>query len=365
MAVFKDDKKRQWKFRGKIKDRNGKWKNYERGWFDTKKAAKAAEDEYRASYQLKEQDVTLNELWARYCRTAEVRESTMIGDQSYYDNHIRPVLGDKQLSELSLADLEEWRMTMRQKEKPGGGKYSTATIKHAKNVLSKTLTYAVEHGLMDYNPCAKLRITETSIKAKSEKIKFWEPPEFQKFVSVIDDPSWAETFEILYESGMREGEYFALRWSDVDFAGHRLKISKSVTNKTRNQRFAVTEPKNANSVRFIDMHENLEAPLRQRYDRERQKDGFTDDFFVSRDFQPMPRQTLANHMDEYIAKSGVSRITPHGLRHSHASHLIHLRIDDSLIADRLGHTVQELRKTYAHVYDQDRASMISILNQKI
>jgi len=45
------------------------------------------------------------------------------------------------------------------------------------------------------------------------------------------------------------------------------------------------------------------------------------------------------------------------------SFLIKNKIDDSLIAERLGDTVTELRKTYAHIYDSMRQNMKKILDE--
>ena len=71
-----------------------------------------------------------------------------------------------------------------------------------------------------------------------------------------------------------------------------------------------------------------------------------------------------DELEDYIEKSGVPRITPHGFRHSHASYLIRSRqIDDQLIADRLGHTVEELHRTYAHIYDESRGDLKSVLDK--
>ena len=61
---------------------------------------------------------------------------------------------------------------------------------------------------------------------------------------------------------------------------------------------------------------------------------------------------------------GVPQITPHRFRHSHASFLIRSdKIDDQLIADRLGHTVEEMHHTYAHIYEEARGDLKSILNE--
>lgn len=81
------------------------------------------------------------------------------------------------------------------------------------------------------------------------------------------------------------------------------------------------------------------------------------DYFVFGDIRPMSRTDLARKLEMYINISGVKRITPHGFRHSHASFLIMNGIDDSLIAERLGHTVSELRKTYAHIYTEKQEEM--------
>ena len=37
--------------------------------------------------------------------------------------------------------------------------------------------------------------------------------------------------------------------------------------------------------------------------------------------------------------------------------------DDQLIAERLGHSVSELRKTYAHIYSESRREMLDKLNK--
>ena len=63
-------------------------------------------------------------------------------------------------------------------------------------------------------------------------------------------------------------------------------------------------------------------------------------------------------------KSGVKKITVHGLRHSHASYLLsNPMISELLIADRLGHSVEMLRNTYAHVYEKSRKNLIDFIDK--
>jgi integrase len=51
--------------------------------------------------------------------------------------------------------------------------------------------------------------------------------------------------------------------------------------------------------------------------------------------------------------AGIEGISFHDLRHAAASRLIESGIDDSLVADQLGHKDSTItREVYAHVYDR-------------
>ena len=47
----------------------------------------------------------------------------------------------------------------------------------------------------------------------------------------------------MYETGVREREMFALTWNDIDFKSGIIRISKSITSKTKVKGYAVTPPK--------------------------------------------------------------------------------------------------------------------------
>jgi len=70
-------------------------------------------------------------------------------------------------------------------------------------------------------------------------------------------------------------------------------------------------------------------------------------------------------LDILAAGEDYKRITPHGLRHTHASHLLsNPLIPEQLIAERLGHTVEVLRKTYSHIYEKHRKNMVLYLEER-
>lgn len=372
MSVFKDGN--SWAYKGKIAIpfEPGKYKSYYKRGFSKKKDAQRAEQLFRDNFSTHQKDITFDELVNLYranYRTQNVKESTLIGDESYYRLHIQPVLGKYPLSQVTTQAIDLWKSYMIKKPKTERKKnkneyYSTATINHAKSVISKYLSYAVRLGFISYNPCHNVPSYQNKEELKEkQEIKFWEVNEFKTFIASVDEKRWNDIFTFLFFIGLRESETFALSWRDVDFQKCTLRINKSITYKTKAAPWKITTPKNENSIRIIDLQDTLLDRLKNRLEKEKHKDGFTLDYFIFGDIKPVSRSDLARKMDYFIQLSGVSRITPHGLRHSHASFLIKSKIDDSLIAERLGHTVAELRKTYAHIYDSMRQDMKRILDE--
>jgi Site-specific recombinase XerD len=59
-------------------------------------------------------------------------------------------------------------------------------------------------------------------------------------------------FVLAIETGMRIGEYLALKWQDIDFENSRLSVRRGLFPRKGGD-FAFTEPKTARSVRSIPL----------------------------------------------------------------------------------------------------------------
>ena len=65
-----------------------------------------------------------------------------------------------------------------------------------------------------------------------------------------------------------------------------------------------------------------------------------------------------------LKKTNLKYITIHGLRHSHASYLLsNPMISEGLIAERMGHSIEMLRKTYAHIYEKRRTALVEYIEE--
>jgi integrase len=109
-------------------------------------------------------------------------------------------------------------------------------------------------------------------------------------------------------------------------------------------------PKTENSIRKIYMQKSLYDLLSAMYEKAKKKVGFNQAYYVLGDVRPLKYTTMYYRFQKDVKSSGVKYITLHGLRHSHASLLIDSGANDTLVAERLGHTVEMLHHVYAHIY---------------
>jgi integrase len=75
---------------------------------------------------------------------------------------------------------------------------------------------------------------------------------------------------------------------------------------------------------------------------------------------PVSRVLGGDYIRSAVKRAGLSGITWHSLRHYHASTLLSAGVSPALVAERLGHDVQTLMRTYAHVIraDDDRVRTV-------
>jgi integrase len=93
--------------------------------------------------------------------------------------------------------------------------------------------------------------------------------------------------------------------------------------------------------------------------------GSGDDGLVfHRDGASVSRHAVGWHMRATSKRSGVVA-TWHDLRHHHASVLLSRGVSPALVAERLGHTLNELLRTYAHVIRSDEDRVRTIVDESL
>lgn len=362
MSQHKDPKTGKWYYTGKYRDLLGNRHDYKKRGFNTKKEAKEAEDAFLLKIKGGYGRIKMCSLVKLYHEEMKstVKGSTLVGYRSIERLHILPFFGDRYIDSIKTLEIARWNKE-RALTGNGGRPYDTRYTERMFVHLSGLFTFAVRHRLLSDSPCKYARPyhdpNQIAHKQESES-NFWEVETYQKFIATVNDQDRIDRYDTLFLTGLRIGELIALTWESIDFEHRKLKVIQSYSDPTG----TITSPKTRRSRRSIDLPDRLVDLLRRRYERASKLDGFKDGFFVFGDKRHLVPRTMRRQFNEDVARAGVKRITVHGLRHSHASYLLfNPMISESLIAERMGHSIEVLRKTYAHIYEKRRTAMVEYI----
>lgn len=376
MAVIKENGK--YKIKGKIKKDDGAYYNYKRIVPGAKKIGEARiyEVDFLRHFQAVEssrQQLSFRDLCTEYQEnTKSIKGVTARTDKDVLDKACM-VFGKKKINLITKDYLQKYVNELEEK-------YSKSYVSKFYYTIGKVINYAVDQEYILINPMKKVKRALKKDEIKQEML-FWEPDQFNQFISKVGSINMNTFFMFLYYMGCRKGEAMALQWKDINLSTGVVSIYKTVTNKIHGQKWSITSPKTRNSIRNISMPKNLKDALK-RYRKEQETYyGFSEDCYVFGFDRPLAAESIrrcfrnnikkANQTDEGVDlpfDQQIPEIRIHDLRHSHASFLINNmsnKFSDFDIAKRLGDTVQTLHDTYAHWFKQADKGIIEFMDAEI
>lgn len=218
----------------------------------------------------------------------------------------------------------------------------TAIFSHAQNI----------YGLFD-NPCKKVKRMG---KTANKKMEFWTLDEYREFMKGIELGSrYHLLFEILFWTGIREGELLALTPNDIDFVNGELHITKTYYRMEGED--IITSPKTEESIRTVSMPEFLNKEIQEYLSK-------FYEFPKDERIFPIGHEAVQHKLKNECRKSGVKKIRVHDLRHSHAAYLIHQGVQPLMIKERFGHTdIRITLNTYGHLYPNQQKVLADMLDE--
>jgi len=139
--------------------------------------------------------------------------------------------------------------------------------------------------------------------------------------------------ETLYSSGLRISELVALDWPDLDAEMGLLRVRHGKGNKERI--VPIGEP----AIKALEAWRRNMPPATE-----------SGPIFTNLRGRRITTRSLELIVARLLARSGVAkRITPHGLRHSFATHLLDHGADLRSIQEMLGHASLATTQRYTHV----------------
>lgn len=289
------------------------------------------------------------EWFKTYQDTVELTTSVRTDD--LFRLHILPSLG-----EFKVSKITPWQCQELITEK---GK-TFRNIKQIKSYISQIFEFAIKMKLISDNPVKGVVLPK---REKIESQNYFTVQELHQFLKIVKEEEPYKNyalFRLLAYSGLRKGELYSLRWSDLDFDNQILSVSKNLGRI--NGKALEKSTKNKFSVRQIRLDQDTVDILSEWKRQSLREKGklmvtplnlgesymFT---FINRngEEEPLYQDYINSILKRIIDKHGLKKITPHGFRHTHATLMIEIGIDPVNTAKRLGHASSQMTlDTYSH-----------------
>ena len=267
------------------------------------------------------------------------KPSTIRNDKSCIERHIKPLLGHRNIGELTGADIERFqrdvaagytaadrRTGYRGRSIVVGGQ---GAARLSMILLSAIFSFAMRRGLRSDNPCAGVRR--------------YKPGKSERFLSAAEqvrlgdalataecagtNPSAVAIIRMLALTGARLGEILPLRWSEVDFERACLRLTDSKTA-------AKVIPLGAAAMQFIAAQERRPG-----------------EDYVFPGGHGRPLSGIGKIWRNMRTAAGLADVRLHDLRHTFASNIVNAGGSLPVIGALLGHRSTQTTSRYAHLAD--------------
>lgn len=352
MPAYKDKKSNTWKAKFSYKNWKGETKFATKRGFATKREA----IEYENNYKLQvagDIDMNFEEFVEVYREEhyPRIRVSTSASKDNLIDTKVIPYFKKYKMSEITARIIVKWQNELLNYKNPKTGKgYSQTYLRTINSALSAIMNYAVKYYDLKENPVKKAGCIGLN---NATEMEFWTMEEYLKFSEcMMEEPFYYYCFELLYWTGIREGELLALTYDDFDMEKKEISINKTYQIVKGKEVVGPTKTEKGNrTVSMPDrLHEEMNDYFSMCYDKEHGR------------IFPTSKSALTRALARGAEKAGVKRIRIHDLRHSHISLLINMGFSAVDIAKRVGHESITITLNYAHMFPSVQNEMMKKLN---
>ncbi|UCH00679.1 MAG: site-specific integrase [Deltaproteobacteria bacterium] len=264
---------------------------------------------------------TFTRLWEKY-KSSNPGLKGIVTDDNRFQNHIKPILGDKEPKDLLPLDIDRLKINLLKTRAPG-------TVKNVLELLRRITRFGAKKRL-----CPGLDFTIEIPKVNNLKTEDLTVDQLNRLLKAIDRSSniqAANLMKMALFTGLRRGELFRLKWEDIDF--DRGFITIKDPKGGQDQKI----PLNDETRNLLESHQRSDSPFvfpgrdgRQRTDIKKAVNQIKKSAGLPKDFRPL-----------------------HGLRHTYASMLASSgQVDMYTLQRLLTHKSPVMTQRYAHLRDE-------------
>lgn len=271
---------------------------------------------------------------------------------------------ERQLSDITPWDLEKWRTEQRKSD------LSPTTCNYYINTLKGAMSRAVEWGLIERHDLGKVK----ALKNDNAIVRFLSQDEEKRLREALairnqrnkDERTSGNKFReergyetlldlsnfrfvdhlepivlLAMNTGMRRGELFGLKWSEVQLSQQFLTVHASNAKSGKGRHIPL------NKEAFSVLSDWKEQGFSSTYVFEGEKD--------------KPLTDIKKAWNKLLEDAQIHNFRFHDLRHHFASKLVMAGVDLNTVRELLGHSDLKMTLRYAHLAPEHKAAAVNLI----
>jgi integrase len=302
-------------------------------------------DKFKENSRLKKEKITFDEVWQKYLpnQKPKVSPRSWKREASLYKLWIYPVIGATSMINVAEIDLQRIKKNMQDAGR------SPRSICYCWDVIRQVFNYANRNNLIECKPPTQ---SIQKPRADNKRDRFLSVEESELLLNALKKKS-QELYEIALISlhcGLRAGEIFGLKWSDVDLQNNRLNLRDTKGGRNRYP-LMTDEVKNVFLSKEAGSPDNLVFPDRNGKVRNA----------ISKSFSKTVDDLSLN--SNCVDSRG--KVVFHTLRHTFASWLVQSGVPIYQVAKHLGHSNVIITERYAHLAPHNFENSVKVIENKL
>jgi len=291
-----------------------------------------------------------------------LRPNTFYQYKKTISKHILPYLGNLNLKDLQASRIENFYIQLTKAE------LGVRTVRLVHSILHCAFEHAVRYGWLIKNPSHRVLLPRYTQK----EMHVLKEHEVTNFLTSAHKSPYHALYHIALVTGMRQGEIFGLKWSDLDWNTGKLSIKRQVQHVPGNS-WDFSEPKTRARKRIINLGNNSLALLHTQYKRVIFLKQIAGKYWKENDLvfpsfvgSPLNPSNLRKDFLKVLKDAGVSIIRFHDLRHTAASLMLNHGIPIIVVSNILGHSKPSVTlDVYGHLYNEMQGQASKLMDELI
>ena len=290
----------------------------------------------------------------KYCKE-NISLVTMYGYEEALER-VLPLIGKVKLNKITPLMLDSMYQQLKVgKSKRTLGYHSMYAFYKLINVM---FNQAIKWELVDKNPNLKA----TKPKKEKKERRFYDLQQIDELLKCLENESikYRALITLALDSGARRSEICALKWNDINFDTHTLRIDNSLKvvrgvvdeGKTKTPSSNRVIILNNSTIEILQEYKKWQDEYKKQMGKQWKG---ANRVFISKYGGHMNPDTCSKIINKIVKKYGLDDLTFHELRHTSATYLINKGMNPKAVSERLGHSDTSVTmEIYSHTFEHTK-----------